>query len=209
MRAEVERMLSAAIVAGELAPGIVVSVPELAARFGVSATPVREAMLNLENRGFVSSVRNKGFRVTPVGEDDLQELVQVRCWLEVPAARLAAADFPMDQMDRFRALADDIVQTAAAADFADYLAADTAFHLALIELTGNTRLRNVVADLRSQTRLVGLASLKDTKELKRSAAEHHLMLDLLADGKADEVAELMETHIGHVVGWWAGRSETD
>src|SRR5664279_3501293 len=102
LRAEVEQALSAAIISGELEPGKVVSVPTLAAQFEVSATPVREAMLDLEKRGFVESVRNKGFRITRVGEDDLRQTVQVRRWLEVPATRLAAEIFPAEDLPRFR-----------------------------------------------------------------------------------------------------------
>ncbi len=207
LRAEVEEALSAAIISGELAPGVVVSVPEMATRFEVSATPVREAMLNLAGRGFVEPVRNKGFRITPVGESDLRELVQIRRWLEVPAARVAAEQFPADEMPRFRQLADAIVAAAAKADFPAYLASDVDFHLALIALTGNGRLPGVVAELRSQTRMIGLVDLKHTAELERSAMEHHTMLDLIAEGKVDELADLMETHIGHILGWWSGRTE--
>jgi DNA-binding GntR family transcriptional regulator len=209
LRAEVERALSAAIVSGELVPGELVSVPGLAARFAVSATPVREAMLNMEKRGFVEAVRNKGFRVTSVGEDDLAEIAQVRRFLEVPAIRLAALDFPMAELPRFRALADDIVRTARAADFPRYLAADSAFHLGLIDLTRNARLHGLVAELRSQTRMVGLTDLRDSAELEASALEHHRMLDFLVEGNADEAARLLDAHIGHILGWWAGRGEPD
>lgn len=209
LRVEVERALSAAIISGELEPGTLVSVPTLATQFEVSATPVREAMLDLEKRGFVEPVRNKGFRVTAVGEDDLREIVQVRRWLEVPAVRLAAEAFSAADLPRFRALADRIVVTAAAADFVEYLAADLAFHLALVELAGNRRLVELVAELRRQTRLVGLAEMKDTEELEASAREHHRMLDLIIDKRVDEVAELTHTHIGHVLGWWSGRAESE
>jgi DNA-binding GntR family transcriptional regulator len=207
LRSEVERSLSAAIISGELAPGTVVSVPVLAAQFEVSATPVREAILDLEKRGFVESVRNKGFRITDVGESDLREIAQVRRWLEVPAVRLVAEDFPLEQLPRFRGLADEIVSSAAAADFPEYFAADSAFHRALIELTGNRRLVGLVAELRSQTRMVGLAQLKDTAELTQSAREHHELLDLMVAGEADKAAALMHAHVGHVLGWWAGREE--
>jgi DNA-binding GntR family transcriptional regulator len=207
LRAEVERALSAAVISGELMPGTVVSVPALAARFEVSATPVREAMLDLEKRGFVESVRNKGFRITDVSESDLREIVQVRRWLEIPAVRLAAENFPVDELPRFRALADDIVVSSSVANFAEYFAADSAFHLALIELTGNRRLVDMVAELRSQTRLVGLAQLKDSAELEQSAREHHELLDLLVAGDDAGAAELMYAHIGHVLGWWNGREE--
>lgn len=207
LRAEVEKRLTAAIVSGELAPGVVVSVPEMAARFAVSATPVREAMINLEQRGFVSSVRNKGFRIAGVKETDLEELVQIRRWLEVPATRLAAERFPLGDMQRFRALADDIVTAAADADFGAYLAADVVFHSALLDLTGNDRLCSLVEELRTHTRVIGLVGLKDTKQLERSAMEHHAMLDLIAEGELDALAALMDVHIGHVLGWWSGNAE--
>jgi DNA-binding GntR family transcriptional regulator len=207
LREAVEKSVSAAIVSGELAAGELVSVPALALRFGVSATPVREAMLDLEKRGFVEPVRNKGFRITFVEEADLREIAQVRRWLEVPAIRIAAAHFPLDQLSRFRRLADEIVRAAAAGDFPTYLAADSAFHLALVTLAANERLVELVAELRSQTRMVGLASMKGTAELERSSLEHHALLDLLVEGNADEAAALLDAHIEHVVGWWAGKGE--
>src|ERR1700710_2327397 len=96
-RRTVEDAVAAAIVSGELAPGTMLTAPTLAARFDVSATPVREALLNLEKRGFVEIARNKGFRVTEVGADDLREIVQIRQWLEAPPMRqLAGALSPGD-----------------------------------------------------------------------------------------------------------------
>jgi DNA-binding GntR family transcriptional regulator len=207
LRSAVEEAVSAAIVSGELGEGELVSVPALAIRFGVSATPVREAMLDLEKRGFVESVRNKGFRITSVEEADLREIAQVRRWLEVPAIRMAASNFPLDQLPRFRRLADEIVASAAKGDFPKYLAADSAFHLALVALAGNQRLVELVSELRKQTRMVGLAGMTGTSELERSALEHHALLDLLVEGNGDDAAALLDAHIDHVLGWWAGRPE--
>lgn len=84
LREQIGESLSAAIVSGELAPGTLVSVPGLAAEFGVSATPVREAILDLEKRGFVCSVANKGFRVTEVSRSDLVDIIELRTMLEAP-----------------------------------------------------------------------------------------------------------------------------
>jgi DNA-binding GntR family transcriptional regulator len=207
LREHAVRALSAAIISGELAPGTLVSVPTLAAQFQISATPVREAMLDLEKRGFVEPVRNKGFRVTHVREEDLVEIVQVRQMLEVPAMVAVTADFPHHRAPEFRELADRIVEAVRRADLAAYLAADVAFHLGLLELTGNRRLVNLVADMRSQTRMTGLADMLGTAELTESANEHHLLLELMADGRADDVRALMTRHVGHVLGWWAGRPE--
>ncbi len=209
LRTRVENSLASAIISGKIEPGTLVSVPALAVQFGVSATPVREAMLNLEKRGFVESVKNKGFRITKVSAHDLDEIVQLRRWLEAPAMRVVAEHLRGVPLDSFRALADRIVTAAADAEFEDYLAADSDFHLALLRLTGNERLIELVAELRKQTRMVGLANLIHREELKISAQEHHQLLDLLGEGQGAAADKLMVRHIGHVLGWWAGVAEVD
>ena len=79
--------------------------------------------------------------------------------------------------------------------------------MALLGLTGNGRLVELVAELRKQTRMVGLAHLSETEELKKSALEHHELLDLLVQGDGDAAEKLMVHHIRHVLGWWAGNAE--
>jgi DNA-binding GntR family transcriptional regulator len=203
----VENSLASAIISGKIEPGTLVSVPALAAQFAVSATPVREAMLDLEKRGFVESVKNKGFRITKVSAHDLDEIVQLRRWLEAPAMRIVAERLQGVPLDSYRAMADRIVTAAADVEFEDYLAADSEFHLALLGLTGNGRLVDLVAELRKQTRMVGLANLSHREELKISAMEHHELLDLLGEGRGVAADKLMVRHIGHVLGWWAGVAE--
>jgi DNA-binding GntR family transcriptional regulator len=207
LRNRVEKAIAAAIVSGEMPPGRVYSAPALAARFAVSATPVREAMLNLEKRGFVEILRNKGFRVTEVSERDLQEIAEVRLMLEPPAMRRLAGRFRDEHMPELRDLAERIVATAREGDLGSYLEADTAFHLRLLTLLGNRRLKQIVADLRSRTRLIGLVGLIDTDELKQSADEHHVILDLLGAGDGEQAESVTARHIGHVLGWWAGHQE--
>ncbi|SNY47865.1 GntR family transcriptional regulator [Paractinoplanes atraurantiacus] len=206
-RQSVEEAVSAAIVSGEFPPGTMLTAPTLAARFDVSATPVREALLNLEKRGFVEIARNKGFRVTEVSEQELEQIVQIRQWLEAPAMRLLAGKIEGQVLTELRAQAEDIVTSADASALQTYLAADTAFHLHLLSLTGNDRLVTLVGDLRQQTRLVGLANMLGTSELARSSAEHHTLLDLLVAGEGAAAEGLMRVHIGHVTGWWSGRPE--
>ncbi len=209
LRSRVESSLASAIITGKLEPGTLVSVPGLAAQFAVSATPVREAMLDLQKRGFVESVKNKGFRVTKVSENDLTEIVQIRCWMEAPAMHLVAERLEGVPLDAYRVMADRIVTSAAAGEFEDYLKADSAFHLALLQLTGNGRLVELVAELRRQTRMVGLVNLRYKEELRLSAIEHHELLDLLGKGDGGAAEKLMVRHIGHVLGWWAGVAEEE
>ena len=209
LRSKVESSLAAAIISGELEQGALVTVPALAAQFAVSATPVREAMLDLEKRGFVEPVKNKGFRVTTVSTQDLREIVEIRKWLEAPAMRIVAEHLNGAPLEPYRTLADRIVASMEQADFKGYLAADTAFHVALLELTGNRRLVETVAELRKQTRMTGLVGLRDTEMLHRSAHEHHELLDLLGVGDGVAAEQLMLRHVGHVLGWWAGIMEAE
>jgi DNA-binding GntR family transcriptional regulator len=207
LREQIERTLATRIVTGELAPGTVVTAPSLAADFGVSATPVREAMLNLTRRGFLTTIRNRGFRVTEVSLDELRELGAVRVLLEAPPMRDLAGHLSATVVQRMRALADEIVAAAREGRFEDYLAADTDFHLGLLEQTENRHLVAVVRELRQQTRLVGLTGLADSDELGDSALEHTQLIDLLEAGRGLDAEELMRRHISHVAGLWSGRAE--
>jgi DNA-binding GntR family transcriptional regulator len=206
LRDRISESLSAAIISGELAPGTLVSVPTLASQFAVSATPVREAMLDLEQRGFVASVRNKGFRVTEVSEQDLREIVELRQLIEAPAMRALAESFPTESLPQWRLLAQQIVVHAENANLTGFIEGDRDFHLGLLDLHGNARLVDMVRELRLQTRMVNLARMTMSEELPESAREHHVMLDLLdrRDGAALEALTIK--HLGHVIGWWAGNS---
>jgi DNA-binding GntR family transcriptional regulator len=204
LRDRIGKSLSAAIVSGELKPGTLVTVPTLALEFDVSATPVREALLDLKQRGFVFAVRNKGFRVTAVGSKDLREIVELRQMLEAPAMRATAEGAPVKSILHWRSIADRITKNASEGELAAFIEADTEFHLGLIALHGNQRLVNLVAELRSQTRMVNLVEMTQSRELSEVAAEHHRMLDLIEskDGEALEV--LTRQHLAHVVDWWEG-----
>ena len=205
IRARVERALGARIAAGVVPAGTLLTVPLLADEFGVSATPVREAVLELQRRGFVEPARNRGFRVTPVDAAHAEHVAAVRELLEPPAMRALAAARP--DLAAARAGSDRIAASAAAGDLEAYLEEDRAFHLGLTALTGNPMLTAVVDDLRARTRLPGLAALVGSSELAASAAEHHELLDAIEAGDGERAEAVMRRHIGHTTGWWAGAPE--
>ncbi|WP_405730101.1 GntR family transcriptional regulator [Streptomyces sp. NBC_00028] len=204
-RERVADALRAALIAGELLPGAVYSAPALAARFGVSATPVREAMLDLAKEGLVDTVPNKGFRVTEVSERQLDEYTHIRALIEIPTVvELAATAAPVS-LEALRPAAREIVQAAAAGDLVAYVEADTRFHLGLLALAGNAHLVEVVGDLRKRSRLYGLTALVEAGRLLASAEEHLELLDALIARDDKAVHEVMTRHIGHVRGLWAAR----
>ena len=203
LRDSVANALRAAVISGELKPGEVYSAPTLGARFGVSATPVREAMLDLVREGLVISLRNKGFRVTEVSDADLDDVAAVRQLIEPPTIRDVVATIPAADYPRLRRLAEDIVVAAEAGDLIAYIEADRVFHVTLLAYSGNQKLVDVVSDLRSQTRLLGLTPLVESGRLVPSATEHHELLDLVEAGDGEGAEQLMRRHIGHVRGLWA------
>ncbi|MFD5761667.1 GntR family transcriptional regulator [Streptomyces sp. NPDC127044] len=202
-RERVADALRAALIAGELRAGEVYSAPTLAARFGVSATPVREAMLDLAKEGLVDTVPNKGFRVTAVSEKQLDEYTHIRSLIEIPTTvRLATTADPVS-LEALRPAAREIVTAAAAGDLIAYVEADIRFHLGLLALAGNTHLVEVVGDLRKRSRLYGLHALVEAGRLQDSAEEHLELLDALVDRDPESVRRVMTRHLGHVRGLWA------
>jgi DNA-binding GntR family transcriptional regulator len=202
-RERVADALRAALVAGELRPGEVHSAPALAARFGVSATPVREAMLDLAKEGLVDTVPNKGFRVTAVSERQLDEYTHIRALIEIPTTAGLATTADPTALEALRPTAEEIVTAAAAGDLVAYVEADTRFHLSLLALAGNTHLVEVVGDLRKRARLYGLTALAEAGRLQASAEEHLELLDALLARDEERVREVMTRHLGHVRGLWA------
>ncbi|MGF1236281.1 GntR family transcriptional regulator [Streptomyces sp. 2-6] len=177
--------------------------PALAAELGVSATPVREAMLDLAREGLVEAVRNKGFRITEMTDRDLDEFTELRALIEVPTVGRVTATAGAERLDALRPPAERIVTAARQGDVLGYLEADHRFHLELLGLAGNDRLVEVVADLRKRSRLYGLGSLNDTGRLVASAREHVELLDLMVAGDARAAEDCMRRPLSHIRTLWA------
>ena len=207
LRDQVRRSLESAMVAGELKPGELYSAPALGERFGVSATPVREAMLDLAKDGFVVAERNRGFRVVKVSEADLDEICHVRLLLEVPSTVQVAKIIAPDVLDELSMIADEIVTAAARGGLIDYLDSDRRFHVLLISQLGNDRLTDLVDRMRRQTRLFGLVSVAESGALVTSAQEHHELIEAMRARNLPATRRLINSHIKHIRGLWVGREE--
>ncbi|WP_246295514.1 GntR family transcriptional regulator [Arthrobacter wenxiniae] len=203
LRETVAQALRAAVISGEMKPGEVYSAPMLGKRFGVSPTPVREAMLDLVKEGLVVSLPNKGFRVTEVSDIDLDEITALRLLIEPPTVAAVTPLIDAHGLERLRGMAAAIVDFAGAGDLIAYTEADRAFHIAILEYSGNRRLVSLISELRAHTRLLGLAPLAATGKLREMSVEHLDLVELMAAGKAAEAQALMTRHIGHVRGEWA------
>ncbi|MFE7110248.1 GntR family transcriptional regulator [Streptomyces sp. NPDC057575] len=201
VRGQILEALRAALVDGRLEPGQVYSAPALGARFGVSATPVREAMQQLAIEGAVQVVPNRGFRVSERGPRQLAELAEVRALIEVPVMLRLARTVPPGTWCALRPLADATVAAAAVGDRASYAESDRAFHGAVLALCGNEQLVQVADELhrRSQWPLEGNPATRRA-DLLADAAEHTALLDALIAQDLPVVQSLVREHFNGAEG---------
>jgi DNA-binding GntR family transcriptional regulator len=195
LRERARESIRASIITGEISPGEFYPVGYFVARLGVSATPIREALIDLANEGLIVAVRNRGFRVPELSLDDLEELFAIRVMLEVPAVAMVAVVAGKEDVAQCRRHALQIRECAQRHDLVGTMEADRAFHLTLLQILGNDRLVRIVARLRDETRLYGLRYLAEAGQLKASAAEHHEILEAVAKQNSARAAELMQHHL--------------
>ncbi|WP_435808488.1 GntR family transcriptional regulator [Streptomyces afghaniensis] len=197
VRGQIVDALRAALVAGDLRPGEVYSAPVLGERFGVSATPVREAMQQLALEGAVEVVPNRGFRVVERGARELAELAEVRALIEVPVMLRLARTVPAERWAELRPLAEATVRAASSGCRATYAESDRGFHRAVLSLSGNEQLVQIAEDLhrRAQWPLVGSGpGMRGRADLVADAHEHTALLDALIARDLDVVRALVGEH---------------
>ncbi|MFI0827173.1 GntR family transcriptional regulator [Streptomyces roseolus] len=195
VRGQILDALRTALVAGELRPGEVYSAPVLGERFGVSATPVREAMQRLAVEGAVEVVPNRGFRVVVRTARELAELAEVRALIEVPVMLRLARTVPAARWAALRPFAEATGAAAARGDRAHYAETDRAFHREVLALAGNEQLLAIADDLhrRSQWPLLSAPVLRHA-DLVADAAEHSALLDALVAQDLPVVESLVREH---------------
>ncbi|MFF1375036.1 GntR family transcriptional regulator [Streptomyces sp. NPDC058308] len=182
------------ILTGELRPGQPLVETELAGEFGVSKTPVREALKTLAGTGLVSMSQYKGAAVRTVDAAMAREVYDVRLLLEPEALRrtvrrgapLAAARDALDRAD-------------AAEDAAERSLANREFHRALYSACGNPLLGRLLDEVRDQAALVSAVAWAADPSWAREAGEHQEILRLAAAGDADGAAGALHRHIASFV----------
>ena len=196
VRGQVLDALRAALATGELRPGEVYSAPVLGERFGVSATPVREAMQQLALEGAVEVVPNRGFRVVERGDRELAELAEVRALIEVPVWLRLARTVPAERWAELRPLAEATARAGSSGCPAAYAEADRAFHRAVLALAGNEELVRIAGDVhrRAQWPPAGSPAARGRADLVADAHEHTALLDALIAGDPAAVRALVGQH---------------
>jgi DNA-binding GntR family transcriptional regulator len=196
LESEVHRRLRDLIVAGELAPGALYSMNELATQLGVSRTPVAQAIARLVDEGMVRVEHRRGLRVLETSGHDLVEIYQIRLLLE-PAATNRATGLMRrgDHASLERALRALRDVADGSANIREYLRRDAAFHDVILEASGNRRLAAYVATLRDLQMIRDLSAVGRTRQAADVVAEHERIYERIRRGDADGAEREMHDHL--------------
>jgi len=187
--------LRAMILDGELAAGTDHLETELAERLGLSRTPVREAALMLEAQSLLEVRPRKGVRILSVSVSDMHEIYEVLTELESLAARRAAeAGHRAEELAGLALRIAEMAATLACEDREGWAVADEAFHLELVRLGGNERVRTIVANFNDQVRRARAMTLHMRPLPEKSHADHQALYDAIARGDADGAHAIHHHH---------------
>ena len=193
---QVARILTQAIIQGQLQPGAKVVEAGIARELGISRAPVREAARLLEQQGLLVSNPRRGFFVRRLEARDIDEIYDLRICVESHAAVLAARNMTPAARDALRHQIDVMYESADHDDAARQIEEDYKFHRMICEIAGSARLLRLFDDLASELRMViGLIGrLYD--DPRRIAQTHEAVLDALVEGHPDVIEARIDYHIG-------------
>jgi DNA-binding GntR family transcriptional regulator len=192
---QVAERLRSRIFAHELAPGSWIDEQALAKEYGISRTPLREALKVLASEGLVVLKPRRGCYVTELSEQDIDEVFPVMAMLEGRVAEEAARRITGTDFSRLAAIHDELERQAAANDADRFFEANQRFHSALQDIAGNRYLAQLIDDARKVIKLTRRDSLRLEGRLKQSLAEHREILDALRLKDAALAGRRMHDHL--------------
>jgi DNA-binding GntR family transcriptional regulator len=188
LREQVYEYLREALNRGDLAPGATINVNEISRELGISKTPLRDALLQLETEGFVTILPRRGCVVNVLTPEEIRDLYQVIGALEGSIIQTEFHHITPAVIDRMKSLNQDMRDALARDDFDAYYSANLAMHNSFLNLSTNRSLLRIVATMKQ--RLYDFPRKKAfVKEWEvASAGEHEHLIGLLESGDADRAA---------------------
>jgi len=179
----------------ELAPGSWINEKELTELFGISRTPLREALKVLASEGLITMKLRRGAYVTEVDHDEISQIFKVIAILEGSACKLVAQTATDKDLEELDSLHLKLEKAAADRDIDRFFELNQEFHDKIQEISGNRWMRKVITDLRQVLKLQRRNSLTKMGRLEQSLQEHRQILSALISKKGDLAQELMVNHL--------------
>jgi DNA-binding GntR family transcriptional regulator len=202
MRERAYRLIKQRIITNEIPVGAQVNDREITERLGISRTPVREAILLLQNEGFVEVIPRLGVRVRPLFLEDIGELYDILVALETLAVGLLAArKLTPDELAPLTEAVQAMKASLKSDDYSAWIEADERFHRALFTLSGNRRLSEVGASYRDQVQRAHVVALKLRERPTKFVEGHAELVELIRRGDVEEA------RARHYAEWVRAREE--
>ena len=178
-----------------LEPGSWIDELKLCAEYGISRTPLREALKVLAVEGLVTMKLRRGAYVTEMSRDDVAQVYHLLALLESDAAAEVATRATDAQLAELRALHERLEKQARQRDA--FFATNEQFHMKLLDVAGNRWRTQIVTDLRKVMKLNRHHSLFKQGRLADSLAEHRALMQALEARDAEQARGLMKAHFDH------------
>lgn len=183
------------IVTGEFKPGQRLVERHLADQFGVSRTPLREAIRRLENLGLVQCTPNRGAIVTDFSPNDIENLYVIRIDVERLAAKFAFSNIGEGEIRRLKEINREIHLFLERGDLLRVIQKDKEFHRVIYEATGNRFLTEIVEELRLKSYIVAYYAWRHPQRVKVSVAEHKEMIKALKKRNRERFQNIVEQQL--------------
>ncbi|MDE2854401.1 MAG: GntR family transcriptional regulator [Chloroflexota bacterium] len=198
LREDIKEHLIDAILRGRYKPGDRLAEAKLAKEFGVSQSPIREALRDLEMMGFVESVPFSGSFVRDLSLKEMLDTYAVRAWMEAMAGRLATPNLTEELFARLEMLLERMMKQAQRDDSHEFAKADFAFHQTIVAAAGNSTLIRLYDMLQFAYWTYASTILTDYN-LVYQARRHYKILDALNTGDPDLIAKTLQDHIEELI----------
>ncbi len=191
----IEQSLLEEISAGELSPGQRLDEAGLATRFGVSRTPVREALSRLTAQGILVQGKKRGVFVAHYSREELSQIFEAMHEIEAACARIAAKRLNFLTRSEIETAQAQCLMAAKAGNRKAYLRANEAFHMAIYEATGNPYMAEIALEFRRRTGPFRAKKFGDREDLLSSAQSHQALIDDIFSGDSATASDGMRDHM--------------
>lgn len=168
---------------------------QLAAKLGVSRTPIREAIRMLEQEGLAVTIPRKGAEVAKMTEKDMEDVLQIREALDELAAKIACEQISEEQLEELVATMHEFEESTKTNNVKKIAEADVKFHDIIYQSTGNPKLVNMLNNLREQMYRYRVEYLKDENNYPTLMKEHKDIVEGLVRKNKTQVTETMHQHV--------------
>ena len=192
---QVEIRIRDAITSGRMTPNVIYTETSIAEQMRVSRTPVREAVMNLASRGFVTVLPRRGFQVRIFSKKSIHDVYDLRWALESHAVRTLSANPEKYDLSVLARAAEQQKESAIRSEINGAVSSGRDFHHELLHLTGNSMVDRVFEDIRDIISVTWSQAFTHSISAIDVASDHMHLVDLIKKGESDSACALLKEHL--------------